>query len=359
MAHGSTASGSTGIRMRSSALSLLLFAARVDARVRGGGDGGVLAPADEEASATCSFVVSEFSQPDAALHLVRHLATPHGCRVWLYSKSTSCGAIVPHLSSAERRLVACDDLPNVGVEQHTFAHHVSLHYERLTDRVFFVALPLANGSHSNPAGGTHDRWDALEEWVNEPPRNDSGSGGGESSSGAANDVGGGGAFRCICLRHPLRGAPGDGVRASCPQERVSELSDFTLSFYSGSIGVPLTPASPRPLGAWASRVLHLPLHSAQSDAVQACYEGVAVTSRALIQRRPRQTFADIEADLGSDRFPESAHFMERLMAAAYGGQGLLVLRGTARGDGHGATAANASATSAASATRRGRWSRHA
>ena len=49
-----------------------------------------------------------------------------------------------------------------------------------------------------------------------------------------------------------------------------------------------------------------------------CTSGVASTSRAWLRSRPRAIFEAIERETAAAHHGEAGHYMERLMAAAYG-----------------------------------------
>lgn len=290
---------------------------------------------------TCEVVVAEYGDPSGVVELAQRFASPHGCAVFAYSKSHSCAAIdeQQHEQEEWRRRdpsdggggvrVSCTELQNVGVEQHTFAYHVYHRYASLAERVYLVALPL-NGSHTNPHGDHSDRLAALSEFMRVPPGAPPGlpqeaspglpqgepttHGAPGASSSPAPPGGFPEGFQCICLHEPL--SANGGYRAACPQEHVSDVANFQISSYKHES---LAPATPQPLGAWTTALLSLSASSFNRTPV--CYEGVAATTRRLIHARPRETYEAIERALAVHKYTEAAHYMERLMFAAYGGAG--------------------------------------
>jgi len=96
-------------------------------------------------SPTCELVLSEHGDlrgvhEAIALGLCKH--------VYVYSKTNSCAALKETWEKKERKAVSvCEDLPNVGREQHTFLYHVAKHYHQLSEHVLFAAVPL-DDSHT-------------------------------------------------------------------------------------------------------------------------------------------------------------------------------------------------------------------
>ena len=88
-------------------------------------------------SGSCDVVAAEFESATDVTALIRILPN---CRMFIYSKSSSCAAI--RRSVEPRSSFTCVELPNVGRETHTWIHHVLTHYADLADRVHFVPLPL-------------------------------------------------------------------------------------------------------------------------------------------------------------------------------------------------------------------------
>eukprot|EP00966_Prymnesium_polylepis_P266979 6167929-Prymnesium_polylepis.1 len=87
---------------------------------------------------SCELVLAEYDQVQGAVEAAA-LVDGSGCAVFIYSKSSSCSTLFQRLPTAR-----CMHLPNVGREQHTFAHHVSTRWDSLSDRVLFSALPLTS-----------------------------------------------------------------------------------------------------------------------------------------------------------------------------------------------------------------------
>ena len=263
------------------------------------------------AARSCELIFAEYYAAAEALDAARRYALPHGCVTRIYSKSGSCSEIDAATVGSDR--VSCSELQNVGREQHTFAHHVSTHWDSLAERVHFVALPLSGGPHENPQQIDDDRLRVFRAILEEDAAS--------ARSGRALQ-----GFRCVCLKRPakldgyskwqtgLANRDWPGPLAACPQERVSELAAFHIDSYQR---YELARASPRPLGAWAAR--HLGLDNSSLASIPACYEGLASTTRRLIQARPRELYRRLEQELAVAAQSEATMYMERLMAAAYGG----------------------------------------
>ena len=93
----------------------------------------------------CEIVAAEYDTVNEVERLVRDVARPARCHVWIYSKSGSCRQIErTKWVAAASASVSCSELPNRGREQHTFAHHILRHWNMLPARVHLVALPLSS-----------------------------------------------------------------------------------------------------------------------------------------------------------------------------------------------------------------------
>lgn len=228
----------------------------------------------------CEYVLAEYNQVEAVQKVVTEFAAPHGCDVWVYSKSGSC----PTITALNLQGVTCTPLNNVGLEQHTFVHHVSAHWDTLADRIYLVPVPLFQ---TGSPGGNDHRYLLLQEM------------------NAAVQAGTAPGFMCNCLD------PGLTYRAPCPQQRTADVADFSIRYYHGH---DLTIPDPSPLRAWAAA------HTDREvdHVTEVCYKGVAGTTRSLVHAHARSMYADLEEQLGAGVFPEAAHYMERLMAHVFG-----------------------------------------
>jgi hypothetical protein len=78
----------------------------------------------------------------------------------------------------------------------------------------------------------------------------------------------------------------------------------------------VTAATPEPLYAWAGS--HLDLSPAELAPIVICFNGVAATTGANLRSRPRAVYEAIYNQTSVADESEATHYMERLMAAAYG-----------------------------------------
>ena len=121
-------------------------------------------PLQESAEAdfgwNCDLVLAECN--DVA-GVVTSIAAVPCRRTIVYSKCSDCSAIVGSEDVAREAnngnsTVSCVQLANHGREQHTFLSHAATRYNDLSDRIYFVPLPLHR----------HDRLSILETLVRTP-----------------------------------------------------------------------------------------------------------------------------------------------------------------------------------------------
>ena len=95
--------------------------------------------------ASCEVVLATYGDlPDVATAI-----STVGCpRVYVYSKlqhdcrNVRGSADVQEALRSSNATLVCEEMSNVGREQHTFAHHATEHYDELSETVYFVPLPL-------------------------------------------------------------------------------------------------------------------------------------------------------------------------------------------------------------------------
>ena len=252
-------------------------------------------------SAACQIVAAEYRAVDEVARLVRDVAQPAQCSVRVYSKSGSCRQIdAAEWAAAASVRVSCTTLRNTGREQHTFAHHVVQHWDALPTRLHLVPLPLT-GAH-------HDRLSPLKRGLLDPKHT------------------------CQTFADAKRGRAATFAervshfcgRASCPEERAvsrdapctCHLLNYSLDRYRKRNNVTVVAARPRTLWRWAEA--HLKVSQGALRGLPVCTSGVASTSRAWLRSRPRAIFEAIERETAAAHHGEAGHYMERLMAAAYG-----------------------------------------
>lgn len=202
---------------------------------------------------------------------------------------------------------SCEQLDNVGREQHTLAHHVSSRWEQLAAKIIFVPLPM-DGTVSGSGCAHPGRRRLLERALRaladptELPH---------------------GFYSCMppctdpdhdeCYPVP-GGADEPNARRMCSGFRGIDETRFEVEEYPA--GHPLILADVRPLGAWAGVYLNVP--AAALNHAPVCYEGALCTTREYVQSRPRELYVDLTRQLGVGDGVEAVHYMERLMLVAYG-----------------------------------------
>ena len=264
-------------------------------------------------------------------------------RIYVYSKSRSCAAIAG--SSFVQRAqpsvaVACEELPNVGREQHSFLYHVARHYDQLATHVLFSALPIErkhpermsvlrtglalleggivrdgrplNSSFfslfqtvtpsttsalapARPAASDSQRTRRFLA-ANRPSRGDDG---GTAALG----------LNSVFARAARMGYPSGW----CDPETGGRCLDYTIRDYHGAAA---HPADVEPLWAWEQRhaglgreaLLHVPI----------CFKGTATTTRSNLHARPQRVYAALRDATADADETEAGHFGERLMAANFG-----------------------------------------
>jgi len=223
-------------------------------------------------------------------------------RVHIYSKDAAndCSMIwrdagVAGNASAAGVTLVCTDLPNVGREQHTYATHVSTHWDNLGNYLLLLPLPMSDRDANRRA-----YYEQALSLV----------------SGPANELPYG-FYTCsnAGVGHIMDERPRPG---SVDEPRAKRLADGDMQFVDpvDSDGHANVRAVPTPLGAWATT--HLLLDELSVGAAPLCLEGFAATTRAFVHTHPRSTFANVVAQLGFGDRVEAGHYMERLMLAAYG-----------------------------------------
>ena len=265
----------------------------------------MLTPNCTALSCACEVVIAAHD----ALHEVgpaAQLAANAGCnRVNVYTKSASCSSVMDDpavvAANASGAAVGCVDLPNVGREQHTFAHHVASQFDRLANHIIFLPLPMNATAHVS--GIRHEVRKSVYAQALRAHA---------SPSGAELD-GEYALSRGFYTCHGFGGVPGTSSEADT--ERLEGFLGWKMTM--DDEGRALTPAQPSPLGAWAQA--HLGISAAALARIPVCYEGAAATSLSYVQARGLASFQAIEAQLAvGGGMPEAGHYMERLMLAAYG-----------------------------------------
>lgn len=118
-------------------------------------------PISESAEAdygwNCDLVLAECNDVEG---VATAIATAPCQRVMVYSKCSDCGSIsdneeIRAAATAANSTVTCSQLQNRGREQHTFLTHAARYYNDLSDRVYFIPLPLQR----------HDRRSILQSFV--------------------------------------------------------------------------------------------------------------------------------------------------------------------------------------------------
>lgn len=204
------------------------------------------------------------------------------------------------LAAAASVHVSCTALRNTGREQHTFAHHVVRHWDALPARLHLVPLPLT-GAH-------HDRLSPLTRGLLDPKHTC------QTFADATRR-------RAATFAERVSHFCG---RASCPEERTvsrdapctCHLLNYSLDRYRKRNNFTVAAARPRILWRWAEA--HLKVSQGALRSLPVCTSGVASTSRAWLRSRPRAVFEAIERETAAAHHGEAGHYMERLMAAAYG-----------------------------------------
>lgn len=285
----------------------------------------------------CSVIVAMYGQTKSEIELMRRLI-PSQCDIILYDKddvNEPC-SIMP-LSGISK----CIPLPNVGREQHTWAYHVSMHYEDLPDYLFMIPADL-------PA---HDRAHSVQVMLNSTIFNQTRPGG-QTGEG----------FWCI---NKSAGKLCDGFKGQ-DMMNLDVCQGCTMTKYcrggNESACVRPDPASPSPLGSWiqvytsaslcatkapppvaaasATPPLppsHLPrtslllllllsqAHIGQYSPdtmnrmcnLQLCHYGVAATTKQNLLGHPKEVYESIVNTLNKGIMPESIWFMEWVPSAPH------------------------------------------
>tara|TARA_B100000683_G_scaffold102006_1_gene100774 strand:+ start:1301 stop:2182 length:882 start_codon:yes stop_codon:yes gene_type:complete len=174
-------------------------------------------------------------------------------RFYVYNKCGSVPGSIP--------------LPNLGREQHTYAHHVSVHFNNMAEYVIFTP---ANIKGQRPV-------------------------------------------RERTLREAATWRNKHGFYCSKKRETFGFLSDWD---HSGPYqGRTLDPATPRGVRNWAE--YHIGMYA--SDETPSCGWGTFVTTSELIRETPRETFAHVARQLATKE-PEAGHYMEKIVPLLYAGR---------------------------------------
>lgn len=255
--------------------------------------------------------------------------------VSLFSKSGGCSVLtasplVQGNATAAALTFDCEDVADVGSEQHAYAYHVATHWDSLAAKIIFAPLPMSTAQRAfleralkavdpEKIGDDEPEHALAHGYYSCMPSHAVGSGLEEALE--ANGQG-----------------PGYGVAGTRSEQYADRLGTvcadgtYHTSSLFGAGGCAtmveytfrdpppeMAMAVPSPLGAWAAH--HLLLSAATASLlgrVPVCHEGAACTSRAYIHARPRAAFENVVAQLAAGGPLEAAHYMERLMLAAYG-----------------------------------------
>ena len=252
--------------------------------VRGGTSTHTREPVVTNNTHGCVAVVAHFTanadRASAMLDDVRSVV-PHDCQVSVYDKGPAPCSFMP-----SDRIGVCEALPNVGREQHTFAHHIATHYDDLPASLILLPSDLTR----------HGRHALLEQMIGEQQRRPR--------------------FTCVTGDYRISTAPkGD---AACALDRYASC---TMQCYSNchqpnaSHRLVPSPASPQGLAPWlAAHVASIPLCM-----LPACHFGIATATRADLHTRPRSVYENVARQLSSANLPETAFYGEWAMAAIFGG----------------------------------------
>ena len=248
-------------------------------------------------SGTCEVVVAAYGQSASEYELMRMLMPPK-CKITVYDKDDKPCAFMP-LSGIDK----CSSLPNVGREQHTWAHYARTHYGDYPDVMFFVPADL-------PA---HDRAHSVQLMLNSTVFNSTHPGAGQTGAG----------FWCI---DRTAGKLCDGFKEQVPTN-LANCSSCAMNQYcrggNGSSCVRPTPTVEADLQGYLQanvgtfsahtmdRLCHLPL----------CHYGVIATTKENLLSHPIEVYASIEDTLNKTMTPEAIWMMEWGLGAAYGIKG--------------------------------------
>jgi len=316
--------------------------------------------------ADCDAVLAEYEAVESVEGALRELR----CRnVFVYSKSSSCAKITASSSNAMEYAthlgirVVCEDLPNMGREQHTFLHHATKYHGRFSSTTYFVPLPL----------DTRDRLEWLQSLRHETSASVSSFACASPSSGEPAPSGSAPRVRVATTYAPALAATptfgesrripaalgafptplassreyaalpegdshgmgltnlffadafrlgGAGCNGESPVPSYPDpiCLDFYLSTYeqdyNQAVHQTQTPVDVRPLWAWVQKHMGVPSESLAN--VPLCYNGIARTSRENLESRPAAAYAHLRDQLYNISSPEAGHYLERLMAATYG-----------------------------------------
>jgi hypothetical protein len=189
-------------------------------------------------------------------------------KVYIYSKSPKPSSCPTWL--AER--CSFEELPNVGVCDHTYVHHIIKNYNSLADVTLFTP-----GSASLPY-----KLKKLQQMIPmlfEKPRN--------------------------IFYGFVHGAPILNTKLAeftISDWRVSDPQNQDTEFY------PNEPASVRPFGEWVKHYITKESSPIESNG------GVFAATRESIRSRPLEFYKKILDELDDARFEEASHFMERAWA---------------------------------------------
>lgn len=212
-------------------------------------------PAVEFVVPSVEFVVAQCDE-DVSELIARIRETNPAARVTVYAKGAGKGTP----PDAVR-------LPNVGREAHAILHHLVARYDSLADSTAFVQ----GGSMA------HDlKRRAAEFLMAVPPTRD---------------------FSSLTL-------------ASLP----STERDFSLDEWQGQSDPEprrLTPAEPRPFGAWYQR------HVGGAFPGLWTSTSTFAVSRAAVRRRPKRAYERLLRTVEAARDPEAAHYLERSWAGLF------------------------------------------
>ena len=242
---------------------------------------------------TCIAVLSDYNR-SGSVRLAARLASRHGCRVHVMSKSPS--------GCSGYRELQCTAMTNVGRDAGAALDYVSRNYDSLDDIVVFSGSSLRK----------HDRMKRFVELLK---------GAAALARGLAVSPGTGPSDTEDCTAAPHRLADFDC--ASVPPifgprtfgsvgVRLSTLANFTIKRWGRST---LLGATPSPFGPWMST--HVGEWHAHVDNT-ACYNVVWRSTRSLLQRRPRHFYENLARQVNQADGTEAVHFVERGLGSIFG-----------------------------------------
>jgi hypothetical protein len=234
-------------------------------------------------TSACDAVVAHHDAvtPTTWLDNVRHVVPAH-CRIIIYDKSPSPCSFMP-----SERINTCLPLPNVGHNVHTYAFYAATRYDRIPRSVILMPSQM----------GRYHRGQLLRRMINDTHARP----------------------RFACVTDQLRPSTERSDGTACALDRYASCR---MRCYRNCSSEPRhqvlpTPSRPHGLAAWleatvGSHVLPLLCH------YPACHFAHATTTRADVHAHPRRVYEDVVRQLGRDRLPEAAFFVEWSMSAIFG-----------------------------------------